>query len=166
MDRFSRLAATLQQELDCTVRIEDAYSSDDEQPYLSCKIIASYVPDPAQPVMWHEDEGADVKKMSSSQPSCRLALTALGREREQTDELALRTLHWFVFYGYDVLKRMGYVVAEIGEISNVKEEDDREDLHVRRFEISLRFEQRLERRLESIDEISGMINHSHYQVKE
>lgn len=135
-------------------------------PYISIKILNDYIPEPGTGVLVSEDTLAGVKQTLQSMPEKVLSITEYSRDLSTAGALAKKARDWFTFVGHPALKAEGYVVVEATAVIN-RDSLIIDDYERRRgFDVTLRFVDTVSRTVEAIEEVSGALNGSEFDIKE
>lgn len=161
--RVTDIIRSLDSHLTRPVILAEQSSPKPSYPYIAIKEIVSFIPTGGRPSNYDEDLVEDINRVSTSQPTMSLSLTAYGNDFDNTSGLIQQAHDWFTFTGYRQLKEAGYVVAEIQSVMNRDSliVDDYE--RKRGFDVILRFVHTQSRVVEEIKVVKGTINNKPFK---
>jgi len=132
-------------------------------PYIGINEIVQY--SPTSGYVEYEPLPEDINQIYVSQSTFTLSVTAYGKDFAGTIELAEKAHGWFQFVGKRDLKPEGYVVVNLGDITN-RDTLLVDDYERRRgFDVQIRFTDRRERFLEEIKQVSGTVNNNPFKAE-
>lgn len=134
-------------------------------PYISIKEMISFIPASGHASITDADLIDDIERTATTQPKMSLSLTAYGKEFQDTSTLIQQAHNWFTFTGYQSLKDLGLVVAEVQAVMNrdslIVEDYERK----RGFDVILRFVHKQSKIVEEIKVVKGSINDNPFITK-
>lgn len=160
--RVTRIIDMLSAYLSAPVILSNQAAPRPPYPYIGITETIQY--SPGSEIIENEPLPEDIKQVYISQPTFTLSVTAYGKEFDETIDLAERAHAWFRFVGRDALKQDGFVVVNVGDITN-RDSLLIDDYERRRgFDAQIRFTEHIERVIEEIKKVKGKMNNLPFEA--